>query len=78
MSKNKIDDAVLKQKRTDYERERYRRNELVQLRTAVRYYQRKKEQGSDYIPRPLSKLAKYCSVHGLDPKAIIDGTQDLA
>ena len=66
------------QKHTEYERERYRNNELLQLRAAIRYYRKKKEQGADYVPKPLSKLVVYCNIHGLDAKEVIDGTQELA
>jgi hypothetical protein len=64
-------------KRTEYQRERYRQSVSLQLRGAVRYYQQKRDKGLDYIPKPLSKLAIYCALHGLDPVKVVEGSQHL-
>ena len=60
-----------KEERSKYNKELYHANELVPIRAAIRYYQKKKEQGKDWTPKPWSRLSLYCKENKLDPEAVI-------
>lgn len=51
--------------------------ERSKMQSAVTYYRTRRAKGHNDPPSPDSKLAKYCTKHGLDVMAVIDGTQTL-
>lgn len=62
----------------DYSRYRYEtKGDKLNLKSAIKYYRKKKEQGLEWIPKPKSKLYVWCQLHNLDPIAIIEGTQSI-
>jgi hypothetical protein len=53
------------------------RSERYHIVKAVGYYRERKEAGHPWVPKPSSKLHAYCLAHGLDPKKVVLGEQDI-
>jgi hypothetical protein len=51
--------------------------ETIRMQGWIKYYNRKRRQGADWRPRETSKLSQHCRQRGLDPLAVIEGTQQL-
>jgi hypothetical protein len=67
-----------KEQKLEYNKNHYHSNELMPIRAAIRYYQKKKQENKDYTPKPWSRLTLYCKEHTLDPIAVIDDPTLLA
>lgn len=61
----------------EYSHRRYLERPEISLQAAIRYYRKKKDQGLEWEPKACTKLYIWCKQHGVDAKAVIEGTQEL-